>query len=213
MIRDDIQMLSSALALDEIGLYRADTANNQLNMDMYFRLPAAQKRRIERLPEALRPIRTASAYLICSRLSALSGLDISEIEFSYGPYGKPYCRDTNISFSLSHSGDLILYALGRRPLGVDVEYIRPVKSGLIPWLCSPEELEYLSGSGDEAALRRFFGLWTRKEAFIKTRGLSIADIRKLHFDFLDGSPVFPNGRYYFERLELGEKVCAALCIE
>ena len=47
------------------------------------------------------------------------------VPIGVGPHGKPCCAG-GPEFNLSHSGDLILLALHReRPVGVDVEQLRP----------------------------------------------------------------------------------------
>src|SRR5262249_6355085 len=69
-----------------------------------------------------------------TRRSILGGsapLAPPELEFCYGPMGKPSlaesCRPGALRFNLSHSGELALYAvtLGRE-LGVDIEQERPL---------------------------------------------------------------------------------------
>lgn len=72
--------------------------------------------------------------------------------------GKPFFpARPDICFSLSHSRGAAVCALHNRPVGVDVEKIRP----------APKHLS--AGLTDEA----FFRLWTAKEATIKRQGLGI----------------------------------------
>lgn len=73
--------------------------------------------------------------------------------------GKPYfpaCPE--ICFSLSHSHGAVACALHDKPVGVDVEKVRP----------APRHLA--ADMEDEA----FFRLWTAKEATIKRAGESVA---------------------------------------
>lgn len=63
-------------------------------------------------------------------LSQYLKIEPSKVRLSYGLYGKPElaketCGET-ISFNLSHSHGLALYAITRgRRVGIDVELIRP----------------------------------------------------------------------------------------
>ena len=72
------------------------------------------------------------------------------------PRGKPLFQGLDDRwFSLSHSGGLALCALSLRPVGVDVELIRPRRAGLPAYVLSPEELARFDGSWAD-----FYRLWT-----------------------------------------------------
>jgi 4'-phosphopantetheinyl transferase len=98
----------------------------------------------------------------------------SDITFVYGSHGKPALSDgEHIRFNLSHSEDIVLYAVGEDlDLGVDVEYIRPMQDLehiACRFFCSAEQHELLTLPEDRRA-KAFFDCWTRKEAFIKAVG-------------------------------------------
>lgn len=65
-------------------------------------------------------------------------------------------------FSLSHSGGLALCALSDRPVGVDVELIRPRRPGLPAYVLSGVDLAAFDGSWEN-----FYRLWTLKESWCK----------------------------------------------
>lgn len=80
-------------------------------------------------------------------------------ETARAPGGKPYfpgCPD--LCFNLSHSHGAAVCALHNKPVGVDVEKLRP----------APRRLA--AGMESEA----FFRLWTAKEATIKRQGRGLA---------------------------------------
>ncbi len=80
------------------------------------------------------------------------------------PGGKPYFPDRpDVCFNLSHSHGAAVCVLHDKPVGVDVEKLRP----------APKRLA--DGLTDEA----FFRLWTAKEATVKRRGEGIAALRRL----------------------------------
>lgn len=83
--------------------------------------------------------------------------------------GKPYFPDyPEIAFSLSHSGDYLLVAVGTCPLGVDIECIKPRAKKLPQYALTAAEFDaYLEQGGDWAA---FYSLWTQKEAYVKYTG-------------------------------------------
>lgn len=73
--------------------------------------------------------------------------------------GKPYfVNHPDIFFNLSHSHGAAVCVLHDKPVGIDVEKLRP----------APRRLA--GGLEDEA----FFRLWTAREASIKRRGLGVA---------------------------------------
>lgn len=83
--------------------------------------------------------------------------------------GKPYFPDyPAISFSISHSGEYLLLAVGTRPLGVDIECLKPRAEKLPQYALTAAEFEvYVEQGADWAA---FYSLWTKKEAFVKYTG-------------------------------------------
>lgn len=97
--------------------------------------------------------------------------------FSEHEYGKPYLKNyPEIQFNLSHAENMAVCAITlTQPIGVDVEYIKK-EIDVLPLakrFFAKAEYAYLAAlSGDELQLA-FFKLWTRKEAWIKARGLGL----------------------------------------
>jgi len=103
-----------------------------------------------------------------------------ELEFQYGPYGKPEfspsCGDGSLTFNLSVSHGLVLYAVARdRELGVDVERVRDglPHAGLANRYFSIGEREELRRLPSAAVIDGFFNGWTRKEAYVKAIGTGL----------------------------------------
>lgn len=99
------------------------------------------------------------------------------LTFAYSPYGKPQLagafENSNLRFNLSHSHELVLYALTRRrDLGVDVERLRAdvVGEGIAERFFSAAEIKALRALPEESQVEAFFNCWTRKEAYIKAIG-------------------------------------------
>lgn len=85
-------------------------------------------------------------------------------EIAAAPGGKPFFPGhPEICFNLSHSHGAAVCALHNKPIGIDVEKLRP----------APKRLA--DGMGDEA----FFRLWTAKEATVKRQGKGVAALRQL----------------------------------
>jgi len=106
-----------------------------------------------------------------------SYLDASpeSLRFSYSRHRKPALSEprTSLSFNLSHSDDLALYAVCLdAEIGIDIERFRPEPSrDRVPeHFFSPGEVETLRSLTEAAQSAAFLRCWTRKEAFLKARG-------------------------------------------
>jgi 4'-phosphopantetheinyl transferase len=111
-------------------------------------------------------------------LGSYLGVPAGDLRFEYGPHGKPALPGA-IEFSLSHAGDLLAVAVGvDRAVGVDVE-----KSASSPdilalarrYFC-PDEYRWLLAREGADQTDQFFRIWTRKEAYLKARGVGIGAI-------------------------------------
>ena len=72
------------------------------------------------------------------------------LRFACSASGRPSCPVLPLSFSLSHSGGYAACAVSARPVGVDLEEIRPLRPALLGIL-SEEERAWM---GDDAARDR-----------------------------------------------------------
>jgi 4'-phosphopantetheinyl transferase len=107
-------------------------------------------------------------------------VDVSpaELAFLYGPQGKPklagpFC-ESGVEFNLSFSGETAICAVGRQPLGVDVERYRVVEDAALvaKRFFTPAEIR-LQNEADDTN-RVFLRHWTRKEALIKATGSGLS---------------------------------------
>jgi 4'-phosphopantetheinyl transferase len=98
--------------------------------------------------------------------------DPRSLVFAYGERGKPSLP--GVSFNLSHSGALAVYAIADAEveLGVDVEEIRPMRdmNGIARRFFAPGEADTLAALPEALQTEAFFRCWTRKEAYVKARG-------------------------------------------
>ncbi len=117
----------------------------------------------------------ASRAFLRRRLAALVGADPADLRFEYEPSGKPLLPE-GPHFNLSHSGGCALLAVcAAAPVGVDIEEMRPELSAppsAERWF-SERERAQLAGLAGAVRLRRFFELWTLKEAYLKANGESL----------------------------------------
>lgn len=105
----------------------------------------------------------------------------AQLRFTYNAYGKPRLvgqpDQPSLSFNLSHSGGFVLYAFARnRTVGIDVEQMRTNLDyeQMAEHVFSPYERQEFCRLAAEQKPDGFFNAWTRKEAYIKARGLGLA---------------------------------------
>lgn len=86
-------------------------------------------------------------------------------------HGKPsFSQRPQIHFSLSHSGEYWLCAMGRQPVGLDLQEHRYLDAeGLSRRFFHPAEAAYLQAQ-EQAD---FFAVWAAKESFVKYSGQGI----------------------------------------
>ena len=98
--------------------------------------------------------------------------------FDFGSHGKPVLRDhPALHFSLSHSGNAVLCALDRRPVGADIEMIRRKNLAyLLSVFSAAEQASIERAASPEVCFTR---LWTRKESYLKLTGEGLTGTKAL----------------------------------
>jgi 4'-phosphopantetheinyl transferase len=132
--------------------------------------------------------------------------------------GKPRLADDAVAFNLAHDGDLALVALARdRAVGVDVERIDPALplDELAPACLSQREREWLGARPAEAQPGAFTACWVAKEAYLKARGVGLAE--SPHLIEVADADTAPSVRgepaVALTRLEVDPGRAAALAVE
>lgn len=97
-------------------------------------------------------------------------------EFLFGEYVKPYLKDSDIFFSLSHTGKGVMCAVGGYEIGCDIESRVPyvlTADGIF----SRAEMDRIGEDRD-----MFTSIWTLKEAYGKCLGFGLMkDLARVDF--------------------------------
>ena len=99
------------------------------------------------------------------------GIEGMDENIVLGENGKPAFRDSNIKFSISHSGDKVMCAMSEKNIGCDVEKKEKIKEKIADRFFADKENEYIHLSDDKDDA--FFRIWTLKESFMKCTGLGM----------------------------------------
>lgn len=114
----------------------------------------------------------AAYMLLCEGLRKEYGIAEPPV-FTYGEHGKPtLVSHPDIHFSLSHCREVAACVIDRRPVGIDVETIRPFKERLMQYTMNDSEVKCIRQA--ERPDVEFIRLWTMKEAVLKLTGEGIS---------------------------------------
>ena len=117
-----------------------------------------------------------SRLLMLSELEKRTKIPRKKLAFTLGAYGKPYLKNSNVYFSMSHTEGAIVAAFcDGEEIGADVERKkRRVNERMYPRVLSESEQKSVKSSED------FLRLWVQKEAFLKRLGVGITrDLRAI----------------------------------
>ena len=105
----------------------------------------------------------------------LNELDVKNAKLETGENGKPYLVGSDLFVSISHSYEGVVCVVDKNRIGIDIEKIREVPHSLIDYTCTDQEKEYVLGGEENHTFKRFFEVWTAKEALLKKTGIGIKE--------------------------------------
>ncbi|MBE5935391.1 MAG: 4'-phosphopantetheinyl transferase superfamily protein [Lachnospiraceae bacterium] len=100
-----------------------------------------------------------------------------ELCLEYNEYGKPYLGKNSLDnqineiakyFSVSHSNQYIAYVESSEEIGIDIEYMKPIKQNIVDRFFTENECMSIRNSNNQ--LEEIYRVWTRKEAYLKKIG-------------------------------------------
>lgn len=160
----------------------ADFSENDLQQ-AYACLSPSRKEHIDRLRQTEDKRRSLAGELLVYKLLR-EHYGITGAVLQRKPNGQPYLTGCDLHVSIAHSGQMVACAVSHQPVGIDVEQIRPMDLKICRHVCVPEEDAYIGygqqPSQDPGMLRRFFEIWTAKEAYFKKCGTGITDLKSVN---------------------------------
>ncbi len=170
---------SLALPDDEVQLWRLDLESLRADEARWKEvLSPDETSRASRFHFAVDRQRfVASRAFLRTILGGYLTTDAKDLTFAYSKRDKPHLgpayADRGITFNLSHSGGIALYAFARRrELGIDVEQVRRDfdVEAIARRFFSAHEQKQLADLPATEKIEAFFRCWTRKEAYLKATG-------------------------------------------
>ncbi|MEE0980826.1 MAG: 4'-phosphopantetheinyl transferase superfamily protein, partial [Acutalibacteraceae bacterium] len=127
-------------------------------------LPQERREKFEKLKIKRDKENCVISYLLLKK--ALKNFGIESFEILIGENGKPFLKDReNVFFNISHTSSGVAVVADKNPVGIDVQDILEVKSGVVERCFSEKEKELIFNSASPE--KEFTRLWTLKESAVK----------------------------------------------
>jgi 4'-phosphopantetheinyl transferase len=223
---------SADLPIDEVHVWVAslELAKEQVER-MQLTLTEDERKRAERFHFE----KDRRHYIVArARLRAILArylqIEPGRIRFSYTPYGKPLLTDESqrhgVRFNVSHSRGMAFYAIARgREIGIDLEHVRKHANHdrVAEHFFSDRETATLRSLPTEVREIAFYNCWTRKEAYIKAKGIGLSlALKSFDVSLAPGEPAAllraegdpqEASRWSLKELESSPGYVAALAVE
>lgn len=175
-------------------IYNVNTLDNQTFNRFFGLLTPKRKEYVLSLKkEKSRKLTVTGEMLAKNAISELYKISIEDIIIECDPSGKPIVKNCDAKISISHSGDIAVCAVDTEPIGIDIEKIRDVSLKTAYRFSNSEEIYYIFDSDDtKESERRFFEIWTAKEAEYKRldgqiKNFKEIDTRSINKDYYEYS--------------------------
>ena len=146
-------------------------------------------------PSEKRKIEHFSAYELCKDM-LFSYFGIENPVFEKTPNGKPFIDKGVAFFSISHTKNRVYCAVSDKNIGIDAEFLSCRRDEKIQKFANrffaEKEIEFIEKEGFSE--KAFFEVWTKKEAYIKLKDLTLADIKKIDTSKLN-IRTYTDGKY------------------
>lgn len=111
--------------------------------------------------------------------------NISDPKYSEDYYHKPYIKNHDIEFNLSHSKEMVACAISDKTVGIDIEYVeKDIDLNIAKQYFYDKEYENIIQSENKAD--EFFKYWVLKESFMKYTSLGFnLELNEFNIDIKD----------------------------
>ncbi len=146
--------------------------------DIFSMLDSSRRDKIHRMKNKAERNRSIMAGLLLRYAFLGEGYitqDWKKVQIEQGKYGKPILKGyVGLHYSLSHSGDWVLCGMDSKPIGVDIQQMRPYRMELAARFYHENEYQRLCAITDEEdRCSQFYQMWAAKESYAKLTGRGI----------------------------------------
>ena len=142
-----------------------------------------RRKKIDALKNQKDKARSLTAGLLFAEACHAYGLDQIVDRVADDENGKPYfnCPDEafpgnkRMYFNISHSEDYVLIGMSDAEIGVDIQYIKEIKSDIASKYFTKDEQDLYYRASDEEYQQVFFKIWCLKESYVKFKGTGLKE--------------------------------------
>lgn len=152
------------------------------------------------------------------RYLAVQHLNVSNstLRFQYNEGGKPFLEapDSDFHFNLAHSGEWVVCAVDKQPVGIDVQLMEPIDLNLAKNVLAPHAYRYYLSLPHEKRPDYFYDLWTLRESYLKLVGKGMSEINsaaEFYSAQVDTPQAANHPKVYYQRHDLGTNYKVAAC--
>jgi 4'-phosphopantetheinyl transferase len=135
-------------------------------------------------------------YLLCYLLKEYN-IDYNDITILENENGKPYIKDSNIYYSISHSNEYVIVAIDEKPIGIDIQFIKDNKPN--NFVLNEEEFKY-----------NYIDIFSLKESYIKCIGSNINHMKDITFN-LDNQITSNKEDFEFTQIKEIDNYVISIC--
>lgn len=175
-----------------------DNINNYSEEDYKFFLLQIKKEKQNKILKILKnddKKRSILGEILLIRLLNEQNINYSSITFNKNNYGKPYIKDINLFFNISHSKDYVCCAISNNEIGIDIEKLRPTNDSIINQFATNKEKEYINEK-QKYYTKRSFEIFTLKESYLKCLGVNLNNIKNIEFEIKNN--IIKNNKHTFK---------------
>jgi len=113
-------------------------------------------------------------------------------DFYENEFGKPFLRNNNLFFNITHSGNWCAAAFHNSPIGIDIEEMLLPPYEIMQDNFSLSEIQYIENALPADKKQAFYSIWTLKESYIKMTGKGLSkNLKSFSFEITNGE-IIPN---------------------
>lgn len=204
---------SPRISKDEIYLFHfliPDNINGETFQSLISSFSAAEQKLFNSIQNINAKKRKLFGRLILRDVATLFEINEAEIK-CYTNLGKPIFKSSShLNFNISHSGNLVVCcATIDSPVGIDIEFIRPVNIEIYSNYFDFNEWHYITNSAYPEI--EFLKLWVRKEAIIKADGRGM-EIELSSLNCLGNKVKTDMDNWYIQEVDiLPDFICTIAC--
>lgn len=147
--------------------------------NFYNKIPTYKKNKIKKLLRFNIKKSSIIAEIILEQLLLNENIKYDNVTF-YTINNKPFIKNYNLFYSISHSYDYIITAISKTLIGIDIQKIRKTSLNVINQFATDNEKKYILSSKKNIE-KRLYQIYTLKESYIKMNGLTMNNALDVEF--------------------------------